>query len=438
MRNMAFFNRNIVVSNRRQTLSGISALAGSVLLRGCAATPLALKSQIARPLNPITPDPVISKEVGSGYILSRGKEVLSSYVSGYAQVLSDTENTPHIERATFTLETPFRVASISKLPIAMMAYELSRRGELDLDVDVQDVLNIPFRHPSFPDQPIRLRDLLGHRSALKDPSAYWMAHPGNIRDLVTEDIWVNNTSVGPGEFFTYANVNTSLAATVIELSLGERFDILMSEYLGKIGLDVGYNWSGVSDNKRKTAATLYRRNSKNQWVIQTDGPKTLNDIGPHYLGKEDHDLSSYTLGQNGTLFSPQGGLRASLLDLDIIASHLLTLTSLLKTDWVYDADLGNGFPEDNHFLTYGPGFYAYPKQNSPIKGESLYGHHGEAYGLYSGLWVLPERGLRFCYAVCGTQGEERPMSGRIPNNTIYAQAFLNVLAQHLQELGASR
>src|SRR5436190_22947897 len=67
-----------------------------------------------------------------------------------------------------TIDDPARIASISKLAVAIGVMRLVEQGRLDLDRDVSFYLGWPLRNPAFPDQPITLRLLLSHRSSLKD------------------------------------------------------------------------------------------------------------------------------------------------------------------------------------------------------------------------------------------------------------------------------
>ena len=75
------------------------------------------------------------------------------------------------ERAV-TIDDPARVASISKLVVAIGVMRLSEQGKLDLDRDVNEYLCWRVRNPAFPDAPITLRALLSHQSGLRDSVDY--------------------------------------------------------------------------------------------------------------------------------------------------------------------------------------------------------------------------------------------------------------------------
>ncbi|WP_163360631.1 serine hydrolase domain-containing protein, partial [Klebsiella aerogenes] len=67
-----------------------------------------------------------------------------------------------------TADDPVRIASISKLVVAIGVMRLVEQGRLDLDADVSRWLGWKLRNPAFPDAPISLRLLLSHRSSLTD------------------------------------------------------------------------------------------------------------------------------------------------------------------------------------------------------------------------------------------------------------------------------
>src|SRR5688500_2909468 len=56
-----------------------------------------------------------------------------------------------------TVDDPVRLASITKLHVALGVMRLVEQGRLDLDSDVSDRLGWTLRNPSFPDRPITLR-----------------------------------------------------------------------------------------------------------------------------------------------------------------------------------------------------------------------------------------------------------------------------------------
>ncbi len=67
---------------------------------------------------------------------------------------------------------PVRIASISKLIMAIAALRLVDEGKLDLNRDVSDYLGWQLRSPYHPDAPVTLTHILSHRAGLSDAAGY--------------------------------------------------------------------------------------------------------------------------------------------------------------------------------------------------------------------------------------------------------------------------
>jgi CubicO group peptidase (beta-lactamase class C family) len=63
-------------------------------------------------------------------------------------------------------DTVYIIGSISKPFTATAILQLYEKGIIDLDVDINEYLPFPVRHPKFPDDPISVRTLLTNRSGL--------------------------------------------------------------------------------------------------------------------------------------------------------------------------------------------------------------------------------------------------------------------------------
>jgi hypothetical protein len=206
---------------------------------------------------------------------------------------------------------------------------------------------------------------------------------------------------------------------MVERATHTRFDHLAKNLvLDPIGSDAGFNWSGVADEDVRAAATLYRcppleAGAKAAWVAQMDAePET--GPSPTVKGLNGQNLDDYQIGSNGLVFSPQGGLRASVLDLARIGGVLsgaqpilsdAARQHMLKPVWTANADASNGDMDAGVFAAFGSGVHLLmPGDACPIRGLTvpLVGHYGSAYGLLAGLWVEPVSGKGFAYAVNGS------------------------------------
>lgn len=325
---------------------------------------------------------------GQGWVVQVGRRRVAKEYIGRA-VIEGMSN--------FTPETPFRIASITKLVVAMALRDLAQADQLDLDAPVRDML------PDTPDG-LTLGHLLSHQSGLRDPDVYWADIETDIRSLYNRDSFTH----APGTAFRYSNLNYGLAATVVEARLKERFDVTLLKWFMRQGLDAGLNWSGVSPRKRRKAAALYRKDENTEWTATIDLPDDIPLASPTYLGRERQNLEGYQPGFNGTLFSPQGGMRMSLSDLIRIGELLRERPDFHTPIWTFDG--GNGDDEDAHFLAFGPGSYVYTPELSPIPGVPLVGHLGWAYGAHTGLFIVPGTDISFAFAQLGSGPDEATMT----------------------------
>ncbi|WP_200888656.1 serine hydrolase domain-containing protein, partial [Staphylococcus aureus] len=85
-----------------------------------------------------------------------------------------------------TADDPVRIASISKLVVAIGVMRLVEQGRLDLDADVSRWLGWKLRNPAFPDAPISLRLLLSHRSSLTDRVDYVLPLDADMRAVLQD------------------------------------------------------------------------------------------------------------------------------------------------------------------------------------------------------------------------------------------------------------
>src|SRR5690606_29586071 len=133
--------------------------------------------------------------------------VTGSRTEGFADIASG--------RAV-TAEDPVRVASISKLVVAIGVLRLVEEGRLDLNADVSEALGWTLRHPQWPDVPVTLRMLLAHHASLTDAAGYWQVPLGGELRALLDDPRAWDAEHAPGSFFRYANLGFPLIASAME------------------------------------------------------------------------------------------------------------------------------------------------------------------------------------------------------------------------------
>lgn len=309
-----------------------------------------------------------------------------------------------------TENDPVRIASISKLVVALGVMRLVEQGKLSLDEDISRYLGWRLRHPAFADVPITLRLLLSHRSGLTDAAGYVASLDTRTEEQVAVALaW--DAAHAPGTYFRYTNLNFPVVASAMERVTGERFDRLMQRLvLTPLEISACFNWASCEDERIARAVVLYEADGS----VSNDDLHGLRPPCPVLPAKDGTcELSRVLPGENGGLFSPQGGLRISAAELARIGRLLLrggeldgqrflsreSIAEMIRPQWVYDGQNGETYEADTgdpgaaFFCRYGLAVQTLASpyracRDDPVgDGHARIGHAGEAYGLVSGLWV---------------------------------------------------
>ncbi|MEO5972811.1 MAG: serine hydrolase [Sphingomicrobium sp.] len=376
-------------------------LALTVLLAGCATVPPPHAAPVAE----------------AGVAFDRGGE-RGSYAFGLADPASGRVVTPN---------DPVRIASISKLVVAIGVMKLVEQGRLELDADVSQKFDWSLRNPAFPDRPITLRQLLSHTSSVRDhDDQYAIPLGGSLQAVMAEPTsWDSGHAPGTG-YFTYSNLNFPIVASLIEHVTQERFDgVMRRDVLVPLGIDACFNWPTCSDDAVARAV-----------VLTQDGEAVRDDLGgkrpdcPVFArdGAGCDIPGTWRPGVNGALFAPQGGLRISARGLARVGRMLLnggtldgvrilspqSVDLLLAPQWRFDGR--NGDTDHGFYCSYGLAVQQWPTRaagcDDDPAGDGVIraGHAGDAYGLRSGLWIDRAAGTGVAYFVTGLADD--PPRGR--------------------------
>lgn len=330
-------------------------------------------------------------------------------------------------RRPLTADDPVRVASISKLVVALGVMRLVDQRRIDLDADVSRYLGWRLRHPAYPGRRITLAMLLSHRSGLADGIDYVLPLDADLEAALADPAaW--DRSRRPGGGFAYANINFPVIAAAMEGATGERFDRLMRRLVFEpLRIDACYNWTMCSDTAVANAVTLYRPNGD---VARDDlgGQRPACPVVPARDGS--CDLSTYRLARHGAAFSPQGGLRISARGLATIGEMLLRdgerflsqrsfrrLMQVQSVDALPTASVGEG-GEGSFFCRYGLAMHQLATRRAGCRddpfgdGRPRIGHSGDAYSLRSGLFVDRERGTGVVWFVTESPEFNAPRGSR--------------------------
>jgi CubicO group peptidase (beta-lactamase class C family) len=296
------------------------------------------------------------------------------------------------------------------------------------------------RHPAFPDVALTPRMLMSHTSGLRNgedfPVPFNRPLLGRLLEAAREPNyggWFAPQTERPGQWFSYSDTNFAVLAETIERITGQRFDRYMRDTLFEpLELDIGYNWSGVSQAKRDRAAAACRWENS-AWTPQVDAtPPRAPEIAL-YRG-ENNDAASeadYSIGLNGFAFAPHGGLRLSLNDMDRLARFFLdgarlagagSLSHMTARRWTFDPAAPNGATDRGFYQGFGLGVQT-PLGRSvegAMPGDAFFGdatsswsgHLGDAYGWMTGLFWNASRDATLVWAINGMPEENRPLAAR--------------------------
>jgi CubicO group peptidase (beta-lactamase class C family) len=383
---------------------------------------------------------------GLQVVVIKGGEPVFEYAGGFAQLTSDGNG-----KIPLRVDHKVRVASISKLVVALGIMKLAEDGRIKLDEDVGNFVGFKLRNPGFPKVPITVRQLLSHTSSVSDADRYWLELGKNYKRFFDrEEHFETGKRQLPGTYFRYSNLGYGVLGGVIERASRKRFDRYMQQnILRPLGLSASFSACEVPPDK--LAATFRKNDANGRWIanapwrVQNDG-KYIKCYygGPDLLRTSDPGTGDldYRLGSNPTLFSPQGGLRASARDLAVIMKMMIdggvhdgqrflepeTIKAMQREAWRYDPDLKNGvtseFVDPNGALnglmtSWGLGVHRINLKDWGITDEKrvLVGHLGEAYGLLGQFLYDPKTGDGFIALLTGTARD--PLSDVYGSSPLY-------------------
>lgn len=415
--------------------------------------------------DPIMPVPAY------GVMAFREGKLLYQGCGGYRRI----DNTHPENNLPFSFNTRFRTASISKVFSAIGVMRLVEQGLLDLDFDVSHYLGFPLRNPHYPEVPITLRMLLSHTSSLRDGSVYSIPPEDSLEELFLpngkyyangEHFSSNTDGIrrDPGLYFSYSNLNYGVIGTIFERLSGKRFDDFMKQWvLQPMGMGASFNVGDFSVEELHYLSPIYQTKNHGRWDALQPWQAQIDDYqdqtqprdqvlitNPDLGGKNIMaDLSHYQIGSNGTVFSPQGGLRISMDELKILAELFLTdgciqgkrflsktsIDSMFAPSWTYREDMCNGDTYDGLMTCFGLGIQIVTsgKRDRFLKNRNIVmsGHFGEAYGLLAGLFVNREHNNGFFYMINGQGAPDVEHHGNYSGMYQWEERLATALLDHL-------
>ena len=152
-------------------------------------------------------------------------------------------------------DTIYRIASISKVIVALGAMKLVEEGKLDIYEDVSKYLGYTLRNPNHPDKKITLEQIMTQSSSITDgfddPDKGYDAVNGPSVYVPLKEILTNPDyeyynpktflNAEPGEQWLYSNFGCGILACIIEKVSGKLFtDYIKEVLLDPLEIDGGF------------------------------------------------------------------------------------------------------------------------------------------------------------------------------------------------------
>lgn len=177
------------------------------------------------------------------------KEMKSDNVAALAVAVIDSGRVVHLSANGFrdlkrsykaSVNTPFHIASVSKTVTNLAIFKLVESGKIELNTDINEYLPFEVKNPHYTNDIITIRELLNHRSGIKDDyeiyKSHWNEPKGDpkselgtfLKDylnkngkLYTRDHFESNSSY---KAFSYSNTGVALLGLIVETVSGMKYE----------------------------------------------------------------------------------------------------------------------------------------------------------------------------------------------------------------------
>lgn len=292
----------------------------------------------------------------------------------------------------------YRIASISKVIVAIGVLKLYEKGLVDLDEDISTYFGFKIRNPQFPNDIITLRMILTQTSSIVDDGGLidgvYKGYDGSnqtddfitVKSLLTpgsKHFGIGYSSYKPGTNFIYSNFGCGLLACVCEIITKKYFTEYIKEVL-LLPLEI-YSGFRLEDLK-------YPENLVGHYLFEEGDFKLYRD----FESFKKVQCLRYPLGENYR--GVAGGLYIKASDLAKIMKMLMnkgsynglkileesTVLEMEKVQW-------EGTPTDPTYKKKGLQMIIM----DDFTKKPLMGHFGNAYGLRSFMLYNENGGMIF-------------------------------------------
>ncbi len=326
--------------------------------------------------------------MGSTAIITDNKQIVKHLVSGFqnreANILTNQN-------------TIYKVASISKVIVALSIMKLIEESKINIDEDISVYLGFKLRNPYFLDKIITTKMIMTQTSSLRDCGdgikGYYGSATGT-KYVPLEDILINQKSIyydknvwsenQPGEKFEYCNLGCGILVCIVEKITKQFFSDYISKLIfNPLNINAGFKLGELE--MLNNLAVHYEYDHKiREYKIYADQKQFLKS-----------QSNIFPLGDNYCGFA--GGLYINGNDLAKIMMMLMnkgtynniklfeqsTIELMMQTHWCGEYD--------NIYTKKGLQLIIIDKYTE----NPLFGHFGNAYGLRAFMLFNAEKGIIF-------------------------------------------
>lgn len=302
------------------------------------------------------------------------------------------------EKINISNDTIFRIASVSKVIVALGIMKLYEEGKLDIKEDISKYLGYKVRNPHFPDIPITLEMIMTQTSSISDGGDDERGYDGvngasvdvSLKELLTDTsskYYLDRTfrDVMPGSRWEYSNFGCGILACIIEAVSGVYFsDYIRDKILLPLDIDGSFRISDIVHKDK--VATLYSIDKDDDFFIPTRNLASFVKA----------EYRRFTLSNNYRM--PAGGLFISICDLAKIMKMMMNYGTYENIKIFEKSTIE--FMKEIHWegVSDDPAYKKKGLQLQILDGYTenpLYGHFGCAYGLRSFMLFNDDIGMIF-------------------------------------------
>lgn len=179
---------------------------------------------------------------GTSVAIIKDGEVSLVHTYGWADLKNKVKMKP---------DNKLRVASLSKVAIAMSAMSMTDIGWVSLDEDISTYIGRKVRNPYYGSTPVTLRAMLTHTSSLQEITEY-----SSALSLLANSKSYRRGKPGSPEMWSYSNIASGCAGAVLECASDMTLvDFTDKYYFASLGIDASYYPKNLADTS--LIANLY-------------------------------------------------------------------------------------------------------------------------------------------------------------------------------------